>query len=160
MFIVRTLFWLAVLILVLPTGKSADTETVNTTATEARFDAGSAIDAAVTTVGDLSSFCTRNPQVCETGSAAAAAFETKAKQGVRMIYDWATGGDDRNNAESLEPAAVPDRAATLRPDPHRVDTIVTGSFQVASGNKPRSQNTLRLDDIIPEWSGPRKRRSA
>ena len=47
MFILRTLFWLAVLILVLPTGKSAGTDTVTPTAAQANFDAGSALDAAI-----------------------------------------------------------------------------------------------------------------
>lgn len=158
MFILRTLFWLAVLILILPTGKSADTATVKPAAEEAYFDAGTAIDAAVATVGDLSSFCTRNPKVCETGTAAAAAFETKAKQGVRMLYDWAAGSDDAANAANKQPARALDRAAAIGL-PH-ADAVTTGSFRVAAKGKPKSQNTLRLEDIIPEWSGPRKKRSA
>ena len=155
MFVLRTLFWLAVLILILPTGRSADTAAVKPAPEEAYFDAGSAIDAAVATVGDLSSFCTRNPKVCETGTAAAAAFETKAKQGVRMLYDWATGSDDGPNAQ---PDRALDRAAATGL-PH-ADAATTGSFRVAAQSKPKSQNTLRLEDIIPEWSGPRKKRSA
>ena len=158
MFILRTLFWLAVLILVLPTGKSADTDTVTPAAAQANFDAGSALDAAIATVGDVSSFCTRNPKVCETGSAAAAAFESKAKQGVRMLYDWATGNEGDGNAEVGQPTKALDRSAARFSG--QADAVVTGSFQMASGDKPKSQNTLRLDDIIPEWSGPRKKQSA
>ena len=149
MFIPRTLFWLTILILVLPTGKTADMDAVTPAAAQVNFDTGSAIDAAIATAGDVSSFCTRNPKVCETGSAAAAAFESKAKQGVRMLYDWATGNEGYGNAAYNQPAGAPDRSGA-----------VTGSFRVAAGNKSTSQNTLRLEDIIPEWSGPRKKQSA
>ena len=163
MFILRTFFWLAVVVMILPTGKS-DGDVTDTTATGVSmtdtpgFDTNSALDAAATAVGDLSSFCTRNPGACETGAAAAEAFKAKTKDAVRMLYDWATGGDAETSSGIRSQEDVLGKTANMyRQLPAN---FFTGTVHLASGKKSKSQNTLRIEDIIPEWTGPSTNRTA
>ncbi len=80
MFLIRAAFWLSVAILFIPanpqTGEAPRVTVVN------------ALLAAKVTIGDLSGFCDRNPDVCVTGSAAFDLFAQKAENGVRMLYDY------------------------------------------------------------------------
>lgn len=96
MFLLRTVFWLSVVVLLLP----ADTETGEKAPRVSAFEA---LVAARTAVSDLSQFCDRNPDVCETGGTAFHVFTDKVRYGVRMIYgyfgnDKAGGGDHPTGA--------------------------------------------------------------
>lgn len=73
MFLIRTAFWLGILILLLPTSEQEQKEVYGT---------------AKATVSDLKSFCTRNPGVCETTRNAAHTFSQKAEFGARMVMDF------------------------------------------------------------------------
>lgn len=80
MFFIRVAFWLSIAILFIPgdpqTGDAPRVSMVN------------AFLAAKATVADLSGFCDRNPEACDTGGAAIHAFAEKAGNGVRMLYDY------------------------------------------------------------------------
>jgi hypothetical protein len=82
MFIIKTAFWLSLVILCLPAGEESDQ------AVQTSVDAGSAITAAQSTFADLSGFCDRNPDVCETGGTLLASFGLKARYGALMIYEY------------------------------------------------------------------------
>ncbi len=163
MFLLRTFFWLGIVVMILPTGKPSNDVTGATvtgvSATDATaFDTDSALDAAAAAIGDLSSFCTRNPGACETGAAAAEAFKEKAKAAVRMIYDWATVDGEETSSRMHSPEEFPGKAANL--GRLEADSFITGTVHLASAKKSKSQNTLRIDDIIPEWTGPGTNRTA
>ena len=81
MFLVRTAFWLSVVVMLLP----ADSDTGGKAPRVTAFEA---IAAAQTTVSDLSQFCTRNPDVCVTGGSAFHVFGDKVRYGVKMIYGY------------------------------------------------------------------------
>lgn len=100
------------------------------------------IEVAANTFSDLTSFCERQPGVCETAGFVAHKLELKAKYGVRLIYDWAS--------EASTPSAVPPELASSS------DPIETGSMKLASAKKlpQNSQSTLRLGDLIPVWRSP------
>jgi hypothetical protein len=153
MFILRTLFWLGVVILLLPTGKSEDQADSAALSQAPALSTGQALTAAYSTVNDLSGFCGRNPEACAVGAAAFAAAEEKAKSGVRMIYRWATG------APAHQPPAEPDHRRArdaglslsgIAPS----DGDVTGSIIVAAGDTNNGRNTLKIEDVLPDWSGP------
>ncbi len=99
-------------------------------------------EVATNTFSDLTTFCARQPGVCETAGFVAHKLELKAKYGARLIYDWAN--------EANTPAAVQPEVAKGS------DPIETGSMKLASAKKLRqsSQSTLRLDDLIPVWRRP------
>ncbi|MDA7947688.1 MAG: DUF5330 domain-containing protein, partial [Hyphomicrobiaceae bacterium] len=73
MFLIRTAFWLSLLILLLPTDEQKQ-----------RVIYGNAQAA----VEDLGSFCDRNPGVCEASKNAAYTFGQKAQFGARMVMDF------------------------------------------------------------------------
>lgn len=86
MFLLRSAFWLTIVILLIPadpqSGEAPRVTVVN------------ALMAAQATLADLGGFCDRNPDVCITGSAAIDVFTEKAGNGVEMIYQYfgETGG--------------------------------------------------------------------
>lgn len=100
------------------------------------------IEVAANTFSDLTSFCVRQPGVCETAGFVAHKLELKAKYGVRLIYEWA-------NEANTTPVVQPELAKGS-------DPIETGSMKLASAKQlPQTpQSTLRLDDLIPVWRGP------
>ena len=128
MFLIRTAFWLSLLILLLPTGEQS-----NTTDQTASLGVGEVYGAAEATYSDLAGFCERNPGVCEKGRSAWDTFEKKAKYGAQTVYRYL-----RERApESGEPRSDQQRLTQpVEPGPH------------SAGN-------LTDDDLIPAWVDPR-----
>jgi hypothetical protein len=86
MFLLRSAFWLTIVILLIPadpqSGEAPRVTVVN------------ALMAAQATVADLGGFCHRNPDVCITGSAAFDVFAEKAGNGIELIYSYFGDGKD------------------------------------------------------------------
>jgi hypothetical protein len=104
---------------------------------EERLNASTEVDppatellmAAVSTVADMRDFCSRQAAVCDTAHYVAVKLEGKAKYGIELLYEWAN-----------------ERAAETSSD-----------VTTASGEPARpSQNTLELEDLIPDWRAPAK----
>lgn len=73
MFLIRTAFWLTLVILLLPTNEVQQREVYGT---------------AEAAVKDVGAFCTRNPQVCEKSKEAFDVFSQKAQFGAKMVMDF------------------------------------------------------------------------
>lgn len=96
------------------------------TANEAAPPATEFFAAALSTVADMRDFCSRQAAVCDTAHYLAVKLEGKAKYGIELLYEWA-------NERGEQPSGV----------------------TTASGEPQRpSQNTLELEDLIPEWRAP------
>jgi hypothetical protein len=80
MFLVKTVFWLSLLILLIPAGKEAGTAAQGGVSATEMLSAGRAV------WHDLSTFCDRNREACETGDRMAARFRDKARNGAKMLY--------------------------------------------------------------------------
>jgi hypothetical protein len=103
MFLIRTAFWLSLVILCLPAGPNANSDA-------RAVGAGEALSAAQTTLGDLSKFCQRNAATCETGGMVISSFGHKARYGAQVVYEYLdekfgsdqkaelTSGPSRNNS--------------------------------------------------------------
>ena len=99
MFLVRTAFWLSIVVLLIP----ADAETGEQAP---RVSALEALSAARSTVNDLSQFCDRNPDVCVTGGSAFHVFADKMRTGVKLLYGYFSDdkvGTDPPSANTLAP---------------------------------------------------------
>lgn len=128
MFLIRTAFWLSLLILLLPTGEQPDT-----TDQSANLGVGEVYGAAEATYSDLASFCERNPAVCENSRTAWGTFEKKAKYGAQMVYRYLR----ETTPEPEKPQNDQQRLVRpVKPGPH------------AAGN-------LTDNDLIPVWVDPR-----
>lgn len=122
--IIRTLVLLTAVVVFMP----SPPEERLTSSTEADPPATELLMAAVSTVADMRDFCSRQAAVCDTAHYVAVKLEGKAKYGIELLYEWAS---ERAEQPALE------------------------GVTTASGEPARaSQNTLELEDLIPEWRAP------
>jgi hypothetical protein len=144
MHLIKTSFVVALVIFLLPTPPEPEGEAG--LAEQSRLPSQvDLIAAASNAVADAGAFCQRQPGVCETASYLMYKFEAKAKYGVRLIYEWAN-----------QPAAA-EEGQSFAEQTVIVDPLTTGSARQVEAVPLRtaSQNTLRLEDLIPVWRGPR-----
>jgi hypothetical protein len=139
------------------------------------------ISVAIGTFTDVASFCQRQPQACDAIGNIAAIAEAKAKYSVRLMYEWANGGQIPNNspASGLKgtlPASDPGQDINLVPLPPVDATQTSGSTSIFKSSMAVDQmftgstlllasadegtNTLRIDDLVPEWHGPEEPRQS
>ncbi len=85
MFLLRSAFWLTLVILLIP----ADPQTGEAP----RVTMANAVMAVRATVADLSGFCDRNPDVCTTGSAAFQMVAEKTSDGIDLILRTISGDE-------------------------------------------------------------------
>ena len=154
MFLLRTIFWLVVLVLLLPTNEQQQSQVYGT---------------AQAAVKDVSGFCERNPTVCVTGKDAFDVFVHKARFGAEMLMSFVKGktgfgGGDAETAadptatetpgfDSAAPAEELGKQSSL--DQAGIDSWSTAPVTVepASVESVTSQNTLSSDDLLPAWGG-------
>lgn len=117
MFLIRTAFWLSLLILLLPTDEQ-DQKVVYGNAEAA--------------VRDLTTFCARNPDVCDASKDAAETFSKKAQFGAKMLMDFFQDATAKTDLE------IGEERARRRPSFFRRE----------------AQNTLTAEDLRPTWSVP------
>ncbi len=98
MFLIRTLFWLGLVIALIPVD---DKEAAARAEEAVPVDAGAAIVAAQQTVSDLGGFCGRNPTACDVGGRIATTMALKAQTGARIVYEFIDA--------QMAPAAEPGR---------------------------------------------------
>jgi hypothetical protein len=130
-FLLRMAFWLTVILVMLPSGGSQPTPTVNVSALDA-------MSAAKATVTDMRSFCERQPEACTIGSQTAVALGHRAQAGAKMLYEYLN--------EHLGPS-----------DTGTVGN--TGKMVPLPPAKP-SQHTLSPNDLTAPWRGPQPRKEA
>jgi hypothetical protein len=134
----------------------------------AKLETHTLLSAAIGTVADVATFCARQPQTCEAMASVASVAEAKAKYSLKLAYEWANGqpiaapvGDNgQSNGISgllkqpdLQDRHAPQPSAELGASP--ADPLVTGSTsRMAETRTDTGTNTLRIDDLIPDWRGP------
>ena len=128
MFLLRTAFWLAVVLALLPSfgPKASGPAPTGVEATEA-------VTAASETLGDMIGFCNRQPNACAAGVHLASAIGQRAQAGAKMLYGIV--GERLAKTEGAAEDGAPANASA-------VDVKV-------------SQNTLTSADLMPAWRGPR-----
>jgi hypothetical protein len=125
LFLIRTAFWLMIIVLLLPTDAQQRSEVYGT---------------AQAAVNDVATFCDRNPETCARGKDAFGVFVQKAQFGARMLMDLING-----RTESGEEEAPSSGAGSL---------FEPASFDVsASQGSQDTQDTLNPDDREEAWSG-------
>lgn len=84
-FIIRSVFWLSLVLLLIPFGTGKDGETL-VNPLQAMFAARGAIE-------DISGMCERKPDVCAVGRAAVHTVAVRAREGARLAYQALDGMD-------------------------------------------------------------------
>jgi hypothetical protein len=157
-FLLRLVFWLGLVLVLLPRGKTPESEKLP------QISVGDAVQAATATVSDMSQFCKRQPAACEVGGEAATVIGVRAQEGARKIYQTFTdkkAADGEKKAEgdrkpdgdkkSTEGDKKPPNAAKKAPD-H------TGSIGGNDETDPvlaegAPHDTLTQQDLALEWRG-------
>jgi hypothetical protein len=147
-FLLRTAFWISVVLVLLPTGETKPQSDA------AKVGAVDAISAASSAVSDMSQFCSRNPDACVTGSHAAVAFGQRAQAGAKMVYDFLS--------ERLETGSVaPERKNVHSKADKSADKSQSGkTVKVDRPEKQapaKSQHTLKPSDLAPAYRDPPRR---
>jgi hypothetical protein len=121
-FLLRMAFWLGVVLVLLPSASTQPPSKVQVGTVEA-------MSAARAAVGDLRSFCERQPEACSIGSQAAVAIGHRAQAGAKILYEF-----------------LNDHLGPQTPE------------AVGSTGKP-SQQTLTPPDLGPAWRGHQPHRN-
>lgn len=99
-FLIRTAFWLSIVIMLLPTPDSMKTP-------EPGIGAAQAVSAASATVSDMGQFCSRQPEACQVGSQALTHFGHKAQASAKWLYEKFTS---KAGSEQTGTSAAPAKA--------------------------------------------------
>lgn len=111
MFLIRTAFWLSILLLVLPLSSfKGDGPSEQD---RASIDAMSALAAAGATVSDVRGFCERQPGACDVGSQALKVLSERAQIGAAMVQDYLKTDPKAASPATAAAAKVPASRDTL-----------------------------------------------
>jgi hypothetical protein len=134
MFLIRTAFWLMILVLLLPTDERQQSDVFGT---------------AEAAVKDVSGFCGRNPGVCEKGKDAFDVFVHKAEFGARMLMSFISeqSGSTSEAAAPVAESATAPASASWAEEPAQESGAPAAVMD--------SQDTLNPKDLEPAWGLPR-----
>jgi hypothetical protein len=138
-FLLRIAFWLGLVLVLLPIG------TAQRSSSNSEVSASEAISAATATVGDLRSFCAREPEACTVGSQVATVIGERAQAGAKMLYEAFSDAMAPHDTGSLA-GTTPQKAG------------ITKTAQGKSAADRTSQNTLTPADLAPAWRRPAPRK--
>lgn len=163
-FLLRMTFWIGLVLVLLPTGKSGDSEKLP------QIGATEAVTAATAAVSDMSQFCTRQPTACDIGGQAATVIGHRAQAGARKVYEFITEKTEKSDkpdaaevpatADKPETAAKPLKAdKSEKPKPQKAgkkNPDHTGSIGPAAASHdidglPAPDNTLTSEDMQADW---------
>ncbi len=128
LFLLRTAFWLMIIVLLLPTDERQRSEVYGT---------------AQAAVHDLATFCDRNPETCAKGKDAFGVLVQKAQFGARMLIDLINGNNGAGEGEGGNVTQDPEQGS-------RTDF----PFEPSRFGPDGSQDTLNPDDREEAWGGP------
>jgi Family of unknown function (DUF5330) len=128
-FLLRMVFWLGLVLVLLPTGKTTDDDKLPKVST------GDAVSAAAAAVSDMSQFCVRQPTACEVGDKAATVIGHRAQAGARKIYQIIT--DKKTSDQTGSIGSIKDATAALPSQ----DTLTTVDRDIA-WHAPQARATV------------------
>ena len=162
-FLLKSVFWLVLLLLLIPTDKDQQNQIYGT---------------AQAAMNDVAAFCTRNPQTCATGQDAFAMLVQKAKYGSDLVMGLVEGRSAPNSSSLAQETVSPHTPAQNNAFPQAIDLPQTATLQgeasVTLPAEPSSvmpvpaalpldpapwddttpQDTLNSQDREAAWDGP------
>lgn len=135
-FLLRIIFWLGLVLVLLPRDKTPESEKLP------QIGAADAVQAATAAVSDMTQFCKRQPAACEVGGQAATIIGQRAQDGAKKIYQIINDKKEQFEKEKTDKKA-PDHTGSI---------TVAGEGDAAATEAPR--DTLTQDDLALEWRGP------
>jgi hypothetical protein len=130
-FLLRMVFWLGLVLVLLPREKTPESEKLP------QIGASEAVSAATAAVSDMGQFCKRQPTACEVGGQAATVIGQRAQDGARKLYQIIT-----------------DKRSESRKAPDNTGSIGAAEDQGSSIAAASPRDTLTADDLAAEWRVP------
>lgn len=124
-FLIKTGFWLALVLLILPVNR----EEAGIAQGPGMFESFAAVQSVV---ADMRGFCDRNPQACQTGAATLHVLRQKAVYSAGVVQGWLADGDTNGTLHVRRDAVAPTPDAL-------VHTGVPATDAGAQGNVSRGQ---------------------
>ena len=100
MFFLKTVFWLSLVIFLIPAGKETSA------AGQGEISKFEALSAAQAVWNDFSAFCERNQDTCETGNQLATHFSDKARNGAKMLYEYLGEDSGQTSAHDVVTGSI------------------------------------------------------
>jgi hypothetical protein len=139
-FMLRLVFWLGLVLVLLPRDKTPDSEKMP------QISVSDAVQAATAAVSDMSQFCKRQPSACEVGGQAATVIGARAQEGARKIYQMMKPAEaDRKSSEPEKKPAEADKKAPDHTGSIGGDEADPAPLEMAS------QDTLTPNDLLADW---------
>jgi hypothetical protein len=123
-FLLRIMFWLGVVLVLLPSGGSQPVP-------KPQVGVGEVFWAAKALLADIQQLCNRQPEACVAGSKATVTLGQRAQVGAEMLYEFLS-----EQLKSQESGSV----------------RTTGSVPVPPV-RPLRHTTLQPADLVPSWRG-------
>jgi hypothetical protein len=114
-FLLRVAFWLGLVLVLLPTDTTSESDK------GPKVAAGDAVSAASAAVSDMSQFCKRQPAACEIGGQAATVIGQRAQAGARKLYHIITDKKAPDHTGSID---------AQEPAPPSLDTLTPSDLQI------------------------------
>jgi hypothetical protein len=127
-FIMRMVFWLAVVCVLLPGGGG---KTENDQAHAPAIDTLQAVSAAAATYSDMRGFCDRQASACAVGGQVAAALGHRAQDGARTIVDFIS-------------QQMSDNGSGTSTTPKSSQNTLTAADVAPAWNGPAAQGTVQV----------------
>ncbi|MGI9374050.1 MAG: DUF5330 domain-containing protein [Hyphomicrobiales bacterium] len=137
--ILKFSFWIAIVVIFLPASNDNEPDKKVTHRLNVPATAQDVVTAAAAAGTDISTFCTDQPALCRTGAAALKVFKEKAENGLHIMAPW----DDtpKPQGESMLHASADKSGAAMKHAQKKPNGV--------------SSNTLKIEDLIPEWKTPK-----
>lgn len=100
-FLIKSAFWLSLVLLLIPIGGSGDAET------DPRVGAIEAFFAAQAVVSDVAGLCERKPDACEVGKSALHTIGVRAKESARIAYTMLDEQLPEDGAQAIHTGSIP-----------------------------------------------------
>lgn len=136
MFLIRTFFWVSLVILLLPVGGKGDANLVGATKYAFR---------------DLDKFCDRNVDICNISSEAWRSLKYKAAYGFDVVASVAKDIKENSSSE-YQPEYGRDKASANGENSWRTGSLNSQKHSSLNASELSGQNTLTSTDMTPKWS--------
>ena len=129
MFLIRTFFWVSLVILLLPIGQS---------------NSSNVMGATKHALSDMDQFCQRNVDICNIGTEAWKSIKYKAAYSFDLAADF---------AKQVKQANVANYTPVYKAVPKDWETSsINDAAEDVENPLPLKQNTLKKSDLEPAWS--------
>lgn len=96
----RLVFWVCLLVMFIPIKQDGSDLSSQQVSTQETFAAANSI------YGDISQFCERNPQTCDTGRYYASQFKEKTRAGANMLLSYLEEGSQAGEVDAVTTSSI------------------------------------------------------